>query len=718
MKRGYLKIELLSETTFGSSNHVGQQVDTDADYDPLTGLPHINGKRVKGLLHDTWESMKHAYAGNKGAEQATVRLFGRAGSQRSQAVLHFGTAYLSSSLEQKIKQKVEKRELQPLRVLAALGHIRSQTAIERKSGAALENSLRTSRVLHRGLTFYAPLTWLEEPANDDVKWLECLCKLTRHAGLGRTRGRGHVHISYHPAPDRMASNSKISEPQRSVSYLPFRLMLKAPLLTGQPGGNPNSAEGMEYIPGSLIRGLVASRGDPNDIVDLVLSEQVCYLNAYPQAGTWGRSFPTPKTWRRLKESQEVEGKRIDLINLSDGGWPMGPLLEFGYPFHNGADLYKPHMQTRLHHQRDPIRGRPSEGGIFAYEALASRQVFIGMIQFKPTSPKNTQALAHRVGALLNSPLTLGRSRLSEYGGLAELEFGIPQARESNKTCVPEEGDTFMCRLLSPYVGFSKTGQPEPSSLLGELEEQLDVTVIQTFWSFRIIGGYNSTWRNQTPQMLAVEGGSVVILKAKRDLTEEDLQTLEHAGFGERKQEGFGRVVFETLDTLDEVSVQPTYFTDPTGLDLGDGTEARRVLQKGLLRDALSEAMALLELKGGPIPNASLLGRIRASLKDGEERSALENYNHTLKNLKSKAGGKLRRCWLSEYGPLLDLLTALGSNDWYEKAQSLLRLNDVLDQNRLLDELDGTWLRKTFPELQHQLIFSVLSLLISMGKDKT
>jgi hypothetical protein len=62
----------------------------------------------------------------------------------------------------------------------------------RKTGAPAKGTLRSVRVIVRGMQLEAPLVWLGQPAPQDLQCLALACLAIRHAGLGRNRGRGHT----------------------------------------------------------------------------------------------------------------------------------------------------------------------------------------------------------------------------------------------------------------------------------------------------------------------------------------------------------------------------------------------------------------------------------------------------------------------------------------------------------------------------------------------
>src|SRR5205085_3948220 len=87
-----------------------------------------------------------------------------------------------------------------------------------------------------------------------------------------------------------------------VRYYPCTLTLEAPVVLTLPGGDPNSAQSMSFIPGSAVRGAAArvlAGAGAEEFRRLILSGEVCYLNAYVLHGT-RRCLPTPVSFRREK----------------------------------------------------------------------------------------------------------------------------------------------------------------------------------------------------------------------------------------------------------------------------------------------------------------------------------------------------------------------------------------------------------------------------------
>jgi hypothetical protein len=194
-----LTVELLSDTTFGRGQGTAGEVDVEVEHDDL-GLPFVRGKVLHGLLRDAWLTIAPHFAD---LGDAAGRVLGVEADLADAGVLRVGDALLPEDVRAWVRHAV-RRSNQPLRpdqVLRTLTDVRRQTARSRLTGAPEETTLRSSRVVLRGLTFTSPLTWMEAPTVEQVRLL-ALCTLgVRHGGLGRNRGRGLLRVALDGNPE-------------------------------------------------------------------------------------------------------------------------------------------------------------------------------------------------------------------------------------------------------------------------------------------------------------------------------------------------------------------------------------------------------------------------------------------------------------------------------------------------------------------------------------
>ncbi|MDQ3398344.1 MAG: hypothetical protein M3511_11370, partial [Deinococcota bacterium] len=643
---------------------------------------------------------------------AARRVLGEEGAHGDPAILHVGSAYPPVATAVRRAQAREPSGLVPAQILDALTTVRHQTSIQRATGTAEKGSLRSSRAVIRGLVFYAPLTWLDEPTAQDLEVLKLCLKATRHLGLRRNRGRGFVHMSPQLSPQPLEQTSPARNAQDAtqpavtgrgcVRYLPFSLTLTAPVLATSTGGDPNSVQTSPFLPGSMIRGAVAARLAQHHVAtdlfnQLVLGGSVHYLNAYPVLGGNKRALPLRSSW--VVPKHDAHGQAYDLSRYQAAAWPQEQLKPLSHDVTTAdASLAKTVSRTlKLHHRRDRTRGRSTqdEGAIFAYESIDAGQEFKSALRLEAATYEEVESLEAYLKALLTAPLTLGRSRRAEYGGLVRLRFERLQPREPD-TAGPladlRAQEECQLVLVSDYLGRSPvTGQLDPVALEDELMDRLagQLAITKRFYSFRLVSGYNRTWGAELPQARALKAGSVLVLQALQDIPADRLEALGHSGLGERRAEGFGRVMFvrtgpERFERPEEDSARAEMLAavddDPTVL---------RAMQLRLLRRGLEQRLevkvAALLKDSSVRASSALLGRLREALRGG-----LPGLHQELKGLRPKARGKLEACRIPEPGHLegptnlYALLLKLCGSEGGNPTDTILDLEQLAGEWRLVD----------------------------------
>jgi CRISPR-associated protein Csx10 len=256
-----------------------------------------------------------------------------------------------------------------------------------------------------------------------------------------------------------------------------------------------------------------------------------------------------------------------------------------------------------------------------------------------------------IKTLLAEPILIGRSRRAGYGGVGAIMFALDTDSEYGRVTGAlsrqvEGGTSIRVLLTSAYIGrHPVTGQIDPTALDDELAEQLGggARVEQRYWSFETVGGFNQKWRNELPQTLAVAAGAVLVLRVERPISADVLRRIEHEGLGERRMEGFGRMLFlaPTDDrepfrlraiALERVEPPPT----ATGQDQAGGPaqEHLEFLERRIVLAAAAvelERLAADLARGatGRIPTNSLLGRLRTVLRPAQDNRSAEDALRTL-----------------------------------------------------------------------------------------
>ena len=203
MNNYILKIELLSDTIIGSGESLNVLIDTDIVLDEL-GIPYLPSKRLKGLLSESAEEIAEVFKvfGETKFEGFKQIIFGTPGNDVS-GILFISNLYiedytsnfkyLSSLLNSPQKSSIVTRSS----ITNYFTSLRNQTTIDEISGTAKNNSLRTSRVLNKGLVMFGEVelkvTNLNEEQIETVEsFLVYSTANVKNMGTKRNRGFGHV----------------------------------------------------------------------------------------------------------------------------------------------------------------------------------------------------------------------------------------------------------------------------------------------------------------------------------------------------------------------------------------------------------------------------------------------------------------------------------------------------------------------------------------------
>lgn len=469
-------------------------------------------------------------------------------------------------------------------------------------------------------------------------------------------------------------------------YLPYRLLLRAPAVLTSLAGGPNSSRTLSFIPGSAMRGAAArGLGDPVGNAErleqfraVILGSGVHFLNAYPRVGG-RRTLPIPVSLRTEKNSSIGPAGEITAWDLSafsgaqdESGtsWPDATLASFADPFVSigGAQPLRanPARTSRVHQQRDRGRGHAwkeerngreeAHGAIFSFESLDEGQEFDGLIQIHAQNEAECDALVATVKNALPGPVLLGRSRRAGYGGDAAISWGNARTREVEgagfvSADIPVNAE-FRALLTSACVARDPaTGQLDPAQSAVELVERFGrrLEVIARRWAFEVLGGFNRKWRLEIPQVLACAAGSVLVLRTTAPIPIADLFAVEHEGLGERRTEGFGRVVFIEAATQKLTLRKPSASGATTpGSDVPELVRFAegRIVDTALERAIQEHAARIAKTASWP-PTPSILSRLRTPLRV-ESSAALATLGTWLSQdsphrLKRPAMDQLERC---------------------------------------------------------------------------
>lgn len=435
----------------------------------------------------------------------------------------------------------------------------------------------------------------------------------------------------------------------------YTLTLQEPVLAGNLGGDPNSADSRFYIPGGALRGAaIQAYGGEKDANEdafrrLFLTGATRFLNAYPVMDG-KRTLPNPFKYRKPKyfhasDFGNIEGDTLFAVDKTE--------------------------QVNVHTQRDAQRGRATAeaGAVYRYISLPAGMQLQGMVLAETASDAQTLK-----GLLEGQTVLLGKARTAGYGHAKVQTAPLPDGwRETGQSLNVVKSVTLT--LLSPVIVRDENGQYS-LDIADALTVRLgkSVKVANPIRRPEIISGYNRTWGLPLPQAIAIAAGSVFTVESDASL--DDWRKLESTGLGERRAEGFGRVAvnLEMPEEVEWKKIELKLVPLAAGQIAKDDPVANRMLTRLLRRDLdeqiIHRAREATKLYVGGIPN-SQLSRWRVIVRDVLEKKDLPRLKKFADESKGKPGWKKMEKARITFGEKRPRLT-----EWIE---DLLETPDVLKQ---------------------------------------
>ena len=307
----------------------------------------------------------------------------------------------------------------------------------------------------------------------------------------------------------------------------------------------------KYIPGTTIRGFVINRlsGDPDfeQMKQMLFSSDICFLNGYPMQEN-RELIPSLKGFY---EDKKASGSIQNVVvnGSFNEGMKRASLGDFCAIMPEHKIQYftvktEDSMKIRIGSENEDQK-------VFRSEALAAGYTFISYILIKgKLSEVKTAELRNKIKECLTDetkPIILGNRRSQGYGkcSVSVDETDAPGYFPT----IPDEGiqkqvymilvsDLVMRNNAGEYCGLDMTALAEKLQISPENWQPEFCST-----SHVMIHGYNAKLGIKLPTVPMYEKGSVFKLPLPSVVSKEILETLMHEGIGEKKNEGFGRVLF-------------------------------------------------------------------------------------------------------------------------------------------------------------------------------
>lgn len=567
---GQIVIELLSDSCISSGEVYNSSIDCDVCYDSY-GLPFIPAKRLRGCLREAALELK-----DFGMDIDVTGLFGREGNDRAAFVL--GNAKLRD-------YDLYKRQLQsyshteythPQTVLNQFTYIRTQTSIEKKGGTAEDTSLRTVRVIKRGLVFEADM----DVAPEYEEAIRCCCKNLRSMGVNRTRGMGEVRVEYSSVDrDKVKPGHVDWVEGKAYERLDYKIRLNASILIKSVAGGQTKT--IPYIDGAKILGLLAQNLGGEGLLRLQEQGRLVCANAYISDGKV-RYTPISASLYGIKNEKEAVRDRAYGAAVELGSREGRQLVQLDGSYvdsDTAKEIKRMTVDTeiRYHHSRPQDKSvghvmrnnaNSQEGGSFyQMESIAEGQEFSGYIL------GTAEQLKKVYDVLVSKPVQyLGYGKTSEYG---ETEFTVTAL--STKECRSQVRNSFAVKLNAPAILYNENAMYAADEKLllsyiaaavkenNGLSELPELEITNRFLKYSTVGGFNATWGLHKPVINTFDAGTTMVLKVKGpgENAAVDIGRMENVFLGERISEGYGEASFYPLpDVYEKSFAEPEVVTEP------------------------------------------------------------------------------------------------------------------------------------------------------------
>jgi len=216
---------------------------------------------------------------------------------------------------------------------------------------------------------------------------------------------------------------------------------------------------------------------------------------------------------------------------------------------------------------------------------------------------------------------------------------------------------------------------------------------------------------------------VLVLKANQVISLNELHEIEHEGLGERKGEGYGRLLF--LDAPLQNIALHKFTKSPTGLTINGAAPLlvrdieSRIVQAQIARIIEEKAAELAKTARLPLPTNSLIGRLRMPLR-GATHEAISTLKLWLsgnesERLKRPAMDQMERCKIDDGKNLHTWILHAMDRDmilnWLQVGVLAQRLYLVSEQSA------KSRVEEKFEELSVKLIDAVLAYLAIRNKNQ-
>lgn len=512
-----IKLQLLSFWATGSGKG-GGSADGLVLKDK-NNLPYISGKTFKGLVRDAYSAT--------GGENET-KLFGQKKRIKdengyietteeylNQGILRFNSLRIPSELAEKIKM------FHPY-----LYTTKTKNSLDENKQAE-KHSLRTIEMTVP-ITLEATIGTVDNvDTSSYFEELENACKMLRKLGEKRHRGMGRCKVTLTDNSETNSNNNKGSVKIKvSDNTIKLQCTLNNPLVLVQKDKSEQNIESLEYIPGSIIRGIIAAdlfKADIDKVDDIIFNGNVHFGDGNLVIKN-KRAYKAPFSFYKKQSDKNHFYNFNEITNWEEKTKQnrSGYIVFEEKEGEQELQFKKVEYGSAIKSARSEEHKSSEDGGLFVYHYLQEDQTF----EFEIFSEdKGHLELIKNI--LSNQIYYLGKSKSAEFGGSVQFEIKESSKKDNAaKTGQFIYADSNLC-FVNEYGDFSTTEIAK--ELTGNSSAQIDWQKSQL--KTRRYAPYNWHRKNWDSERLIIEKGSVIVLKDEVKILNFKVGCFKNEGFG-------------------------------------------------------------------------------------------------------------------------------------------------------------------------------------------
>ncbi|MFQ3549237.1 MAG: RAMP superfamily CRISPR-associated protein, partial [Armatimonadota bacterium] len=569
-KEFILNIKMLSDWHIGTGSGRAGSVDSLVRKDEY-GFPYISGKTCNGILRDACEVVASKL--DDGWQNYIELLFGSQPSlnkdgdvldKPQNAAFQIENACYSDNIRKFLKDKKTLKD--------ALTFVKPSMSVDEKTGMAKDDHLMFEEMARCGAELSAKCSLDLDDYDEDTKkrafdLLLAGCKFADRIGGKRRRGSGKCEISIkdsnisdfellreYKEPKKISSSREISKSENSANELKcYKLTIttKSPVcvMTRTVG---NIIQSLDYIPGTHIIPILSKKLGESVISDAIKNSNLIVTNAYPVIDG-KRSLPVPFCFfqKKLETESIINRSLVKEENSTQLKQWRNVFIDID---NNNLIFTKAQKIVNTHSVVDDKTQSPSDDGVYSIEAIKPNTTFISYIWFD--------------GDIGNDwgDVKIGTAKHAEYGSVTfniepcvfENEKRIESYNEGDKLSLWFASDAIFYDdklRMTPVIDILKAALEKElkdlskATLEKELGEGYELTPIDTEGLISSATrqerteSWQTSWGLPRPTLSSIKAGSYVKFSSNNEkIPNELIKELEKFGIGERRAEGFGRVI--------------------------------------------------------------------------------------------------------------------------------------------------------------------------------